>query len=154
MSWYELEGILRDAIATKRYNLYENYSNSKRDNLGYGMSYWTEYVRELIDSVNVVKKCRIVSPDGEERIGDVTAYDYEVENNHLVYDSNTDSYKETGAEFVPKTYKCSITGEEKEYVSEEEVFRTFNERVPYNEKTGPILIKTLQVPKKTREYFE
>ena len=154
MSWFELERILRDAIATNRYSLFEQFSKAKRDSLGYGMSYWNEYVREMINTVNKVKNCRVVSPDGTERIEDVYAYDYEVENNHIVYDDKTDSYKETGAQYVPRTYKCSITGEEKEYISEEEVFRTFNERVPYNKKTGPILVKTLQVPKKAREYFE
>lgn len=153
-SWEELEEILTSAIASKRYELFEKYSESKRDRLGYGMSYWEEYVRELINAANKVKDCSVVMKNGETIIKDVLAYDYEVENNHVVYDYETDSYKEVGAQYVPKKYICSITGEEKDYITEEEVFRTFNERVEFNEKTGPILIKTLQVPKKTREYFE
>ena len=154
LSWEEIEQMLKDAIASRRYELFEKYSTSKRDSLGYGMSYWTEYVRELINSAHIVKDCTVILPNGNQVIKDSLAYDYEVENNHIFYDEKTDTFIEKGAQYVPKTYICSITGEEKEFISEEEVFRNFNERAPYNKSTGPILVKTLQVPKKKKEYFE
>ncbi len=147
MSWEDLEEKLREAIATNRYELMEKYSQARRDSLGYTTyDYWSEYVKELIDSTHTLKGCRIVTPDGEEYIGESRLYDYEVENNHKIPGSS----RETGAEYAPKTYYSRVEGIEKEYIREEDVYKEFNER----SNNVQVLKRTLTVPKKKMDYYE
>ena len=147
MTWEEVEEKIRKAISTGRYELMEEYSPSRRDSLGYtAYDYWTEYVRELIDSTHELKGCRIVSPNGEERIGTSRLYDYEVENNHKI----PGSHRETGAEFLPKTYYSRVEGIEKEYIREEDVYKEFNEK----SRNVQVLKRTLTVPRRKRNYTE
>lgn len=120
--------LIRDTLATGKYNLMDKYSKATRDSLGYDVDeYWEEYVSELIKSANLVSGCKIVGPNGEEKIGSSKAYDYEIEN-----DAQYISIKK---------------------VDEEDVFKTTND-LPYNNKTKSVLMKTLPVRGKKTNYYE
>lgn len=120
--------LIRDTLATGKYNLMDKYSKATRDSLGYNADeYWREYVNELIGSANLVSGCKIIKQNGEEICGKSRAYDYSIENDAEYIDSNKKS--------------------------EADVFESTN-NLPYSKKTGPILIKTLQVFKKQNKYYE
>lgn len=119
---------VRDALATGKYNLTENYSTAFRDNLGYnGEEYWDSYVSELISTAHMVKDCTIINEDGTIKKVDSRAYDYEIENS---------------ADF-----------RRKDKISEFDVFETTN-RLPLNKNNMKILVKTLPVKNKNKNYFE
>lgn len=129
-TWEELEQKLRGAMASDKYILMEEYSKAKRDDIGDSDVYWDNYVKELIHTAHTLKGCRIVLPNGEEKIDSRLLYDYSVENNSRVYD-DSGKYREYGGEFIPKTYISQINGEpiEKELIDPDEVFRPFSEKM-------------------------
>lgn len=121
--------LIRDTLAKGKYNLMEKYSKSERDKLGYNSDeYWDAYVSELIKNANTCSGCKIVAPSGKEIIGTSRAYDYEIEND---------------AQFLRNDRVC-----------ESEVFNTTNENVELTKKNCNVLIKTLQVKRKKKNYFE
>ena len=129
-SWEELEQTLRGAMAKDRYMLMESYSQASRSDIKDPDSYWDNYVSELIHTAHTLKKCRVVSPDGEEKIEDRLLYDYEVENNHRTYDVKTKKFKETGGEFVPTRYMSYIPEQqEKELIDYADVNIEFDSKV-------------------------
>ena len=121
--------LIRDTLATGKYNLMEKYSKADRDSLGYNPDeYWKEYVSELIKNANTCNDCRIVTPTGEEYIAPSRAYDYEIENTaQFIRDDKIDEY---------------------------DVFKTTNENVKVTPDNMKVLCKTLSVANKTKDYYE
>lgn len=121
--------LIRDTLATGKYNLMEKYSKADRDSLGYNPDeYWEEYVSELIKNANTCNACRIVTPTGEEYIAPSRAYDYEIENTaQFIRDDKIDEY---------------------------DVFKTTNENVKVTPDNMKVLCKTLSVANKTKDYYE
>lgn len=134
--------LMRDSLATDRYELMDKYGHASRARfaspkdehyIDYSIDeritpeeYWDEYIREMVNTTGVIKGCTIVDKDGNKRIDSSRLYDYSVENS---------------SEFIDKNKP-----------SEYEVFEPIT-RLEENGKTARILKEAKKIKAKKKEYF-